>query len=180
MKMSNLETRTIIMNAFTEQYGAAFKTLEKIMDVCPDDFWNDEQVGPQIYKVLYHTLFFIDLYLSLTKEARDNFTPKFKQAEDFRTSKENFHPKEWKSAISPKEIREYIKDLRSKARDGFKSLELDSLLADPIFEWHGSSLFSSLMYNLRHIMLHIGALQARLRISGVEEQFWVSQSPLLE
>jgi hypothetical protein len=180
MMVNDLETQTIIMNAFTEQYGAAFKTLEKIIDVCPENLWSDELVGPQIYKVLYHTLFFIDFYLSLTKEARDNFTPKFEQAENFRTSKKNFHPKEWKSAISPEEMREYIKDLREKAQNGFKSLKIENLISDPIFEWHGSSICSSLMYNLRHMMLHIGALQARLRISGVEERFWVSQSPLLE
>ncbi|MHA2363250.1 MAG: hypothetical protein ACXAC7_04785 [Candidatus Hodarchaeales archaeon] len=38
---------------------------------------------------------------------------------------------------------------------------------------------SSFLYNLRHIMLHIGALQVRLRKQGMKGQHWVSQSQLI-
>ena len=129
---------------------------------------------------MYHTLFYVDLYLSLTKEERDNYIPKFKQADEFRASEKNFPIKEWEEAISRDEILEYIKDLRVKTQQGFTGLNFERLGADPIFEWHGSSLISSLLYNLRHMMLHIGALQARLRINGVKGRFWVSRSSIVE
>ncbi|MHA2246526.1 MAG: hypothetical protein ACXADY_16410 [Candidatus Hodarchaeales archaeon] len=175
--MADLETNRIIVKGFIEQYGAAFKTLERIIDICPDEFWNDLTNGPEFYKILYHTMFFTDLYLSTEDESK-NFTPKFSHAEDFRSSKENFHPKEWARSLSKSEVKDYLKDLRVKGRKRIEELTIEQLISNPLFKWHGSSLLSSLMYNLRHIMLHIGALQVRLRIHGVEERFWVSQSQI--
>jgi hypothetical protein len=78
--------------------------------------------------------------------------------------------------ISPEEMKRYIKDLYFRAQTGFQSITLDLLTSDPIFEWHGSSLSSSLMYNRRHIMVHIGVLQARLLAHGVDEKSWKSFS----
>lgn len=176
--MNDLETTRILVKGFLEQYGAAFKALEKIINICPDEFWEDLTNGPELYKIIYHTLFFTDLYLSSTKDESEDFNPKFSHAEDFRSSKENFHPKEWERSLSKNEIMSYLKDLKVKGRKRIEDLTIEQLVTNSLFNWHGSSLLSSLLYNLRHIMLHIGALQVRLRIYGVEERFWVSQSPI--
>ena len=179
MQMDDNDVITIIVNSFLEQYGAAFKTLDKLIDLCPDNLWSGLATGPEIYKILYHTMYFADLYLSSSKEESDRWTPKFSHAENFGTSKENFHPKEWKRPLSKEELIEYLHEIRVKTQEKIENLSLDQLSSDSIFEWHGSSLCSSLIYNLRHIMQHNGALQARLRISGIEGRFWVSKSPII-
>lgn len=179
-KMNNKETNKIILNALIEQYGAAIKTLEKIINICPDDFWVDSENGPAFYKVVYHILYFMDLYRSATKEESQSFKPRFDTAEDFGTSKVNFHPSEWSSILSKEEILGYISELKIKEQERFDNLKIDDLTKESIFDWHGSSLLSSILYNLRHIMLHIGALQARLRIHGVEERYWVGKSLIID
>ncbi len=176
--MNDLETTSILVKGFLEQYGAAFKTLERIINICPDEFWKDLKYGPEFYKIIYHTMFFADLYFSSTEDEREHFIPKYTHAEDFRTSKENFHPKEWERSLSKSEVMDYLEDLKVKCRKRIENLTIDKLVTNPLFEWHGSSLLSSLLYNLRHMMLHIGVLQGRLRISGVEGRFWVGQSAI--
>jgi hypothetical protein len=178
--LKDLEKLEIILNSFLEQYGAAFKAVEKIINLCPDNLWTELKSGPEFYKIIYHILFFADIYLSSSKEESDSFSPRFNHAEDFRVSKENFHPKEWEKPLSKSELLEYLNDVRIKAQKRIENLSIEQLVSESVFEWHGSSQSSSLIYNLRHIMLHVGALQARLRIDGVGGRFWVSQSSIIE
>jgi hypothetical protein len=178
--MFKVNANQYLINSLVEQYGAAFKTLENIITNCPEDLWENTSKGPPFYKIIYHTMFFIDLYRSSTQEERTSFTPRFEHAEDFRNSKENFHPSEWKDALSKNELLDYLSYIRINEQKRIENLTLHRLISEPIFEWHGSTILSSMIYNLRHIMLHIGALQGRLRMHGCEERYWVSQSPILE
>ncbi|MFW9855973.1 MAG: DinB family protein [Candidatus Thorarchaeota archaeon] len=158
-----------IFTALEEQYGAAFNTLEKIIDFCPNEIWKNSPNTPPIYGVVNHILYFVDLYLSKSKEERESYKPKFPDERDdmymIRT-------------LEKSDLLEYIKEMRSKAKNLFTSMTLGQLQGKPIFEWHGSSLLSSLLYNLRHVMLHIGALQIRLRHYGIDEKFWIGNAEL--
>ncbi|MFW9993768.1 MAG: DinB family protein [Candidatus Odinarchaeota archaeon] len=177
--MDKTETNRIILNSIREQYGATFKMLENVINKCPDSFWNDSKNGPPFYKIVYHTMFFIDLYLSRTKEERTSFTPRFSKQEDYRISPENFsNPQE--PTLSKSDVLDYLHDLKIKGKKRIESLTLQELINESVFEWHGSSILSSMLYNLRHVMLHIGALQVRLRMQGIEFENWVSQSPIVE
>ena len=46
--------------------------LENAVLACPDEIWSDRWRGPEYWYVVYHTLFFLDLYLS---ETMDGFAP---------------------------------------------------------------------------------------------------------
>jgi hypothetical protein len=176
--LNSNESIAIIQGALIEQYGAALMTLSNLIEKCPDSLWESEATGPPFYKIVYHILYFIDCYLSRTKEEREAFKPRFEFAEDFAISKENFGTKYWKRALTKDECNLYISEMKTKAQKLFGDISIEELTSAPIFEWHGSSLLGSLIYDLRHIMLHIGALQGRLRANGVEEHFWVSKSSL--
>ena len=176
--MNYNESVVIIQDALIEQYGAAIKTLSNIVEKCPDSLWESESTGIPFYKIVYHILYFIDCYLSRTKEERTAFKPRYEFAEDFSISKENFGTKYWKRAVTKEECNLYISEMKVKAQKLFSNISLEELTSEPIFEWHGSSFLGSLIYNLRHIMLHIGALQGRLRRNGIKEHFWVSKSAL--
>ncbi|HEY4720627.1 MAG TPA: DinB family protein, partial [Anaerolineae bacterium] len=52
--------RTIIW----QQFGAAIDMLENAMHACPDDLWSDRSQRLEFWYVVYHTLFWLDLYLS--------------------------------------------------------------------------------------------------------------------
>jgi hypothetical protein len=168
----------IIQDALSEQYGAALKMLSNIIENCPTSLWEDESHGPAFYKIIYHVLYFLDLYLSRTKEERSAFKPRFDFAEDFGISKKNFAPEYWKKPLSKAKAILYLSELRDKAVNFLNQVSIPELTSESVFEWHGSSLLSSLIYNNRHIMLHIGALQGRLRMNGVEERMWVGKSAI--
>src|SRR5436853_2940383 len=46
-----------------QQFGAAIDMLENALLACPDRLWNDRSQRPEFWYVVYHTLFFLDLYL---------------------------------------------------------------------------------------------------------------------
>ena len=47
-----------------QQFGAAIDMLENAILACPDDLWNDRSRQPEFWYLTYHTLFWLDLYLS--------------------------------------------------------------------------------------------------------------------
>src|SRR5437660_11194839 len=55
-----------------QQFGAAIDMLENALLAYPDELWGDRSRRPGFWYVVYHTLFFLDLYLSGSLEG---FTP---------------------------------------------------------------------------------------------------------
>src|SRR6476661_9616683 len=55
-----------------QQFGAAIDMLENALLACPGELWSDRRRRPEFWYVVYHTLFFLDLYLS---GALEGFTP---------------------------------------------------------------------------------------------------------
>src|SRR5258705_900239 len=51
------------------QFGAAIDMLENALVACPDELWN---TNPQFWYIGYHTLFYLDYYLS---DEPENFAP---------------------------------------------------------------------------------------------------------
>ena len=54
------------------QFGAAIAMLENAIRACPDQLWSDRERQPEFWYLAYHTLFFLDLYLS---DATKEFAP---------------------------------------------------------------------------------------------------------
>src|SRR5512145_3330349 len=57
---SDAAWKTIIWS----QFGATIDMLEEAMRACPDELWNDRSQPMEFWYVVYHTLFWLDLYLS--------------------------------------------------------------------------------------------------------------------
>ena len=76
------------------------------------------------------------------------------------------------------EIPGTIAVIKEKAKIRINNLTSDDLTQPSIFEWHGNSVLSSLLYNIRHIMLHIGALNLRLHRKGEKLDNWVTHQQI--
>lgn len=159
----------------SEQYGAALMMLENIITSCQTELWEDAKSEPIISQVAYHTLFFIDFYLSKDSEERESFQGKL--GADYMG--ERTDGMEWEKIYSKKELLDYLGDIRQKANTRFTNLTLEEVQDESLFHWHGSSVLSSLLYNLRHIMLHVGALHVRLNLVGKKPMKWVSKAPVV-
>ncbi|OLS22656.1 MAG: hypothetical protein HeimC3_29300 [Candidatus Heimdallarchaeota archaeon LC_3] len=169
----NKSSNQLITDAISEQYGASIQMLENIVKNCGEELWSDSNREIIISQVVYHVLFYIDFYLSKNKKERENFTPKLGPDQ----MGERTDGLKWDKIFTKEELLDYITDLKRKAKKRFTDLKLEELTIDSVFEWHGSSVLSSFMYNLRHIMLHVGALHVRLNVTGIEPQKWVSKAP---
>ena len=168
-----------IVMAISEQYGAAFKMLGNNITGCPDDLWNDTTKDMLVSQVVYHVLFFIDFYLSKDKKEREQFEKsKGKLGDDLMGEK--IDGKKWDKIYTKQELLEYLGDMRQKTQNRFTNLTFEELQHAPVFEWHGSSVLSSLLYDLRHVMLHVGALHVRVNAVRQEPMKWVSVAPIIE
>lgn len=58
--------------ALWRQFGAAIDMLENAVVACPDAVWRDRSREPEFWYLVYHTLFFLDYYLS---DRFDDFRP---------------------------------------------------------------------------------------------------------
>jgi hypothetical protein len=163
----------IFSNAPHEQYGAVIKMLENVIKSCPAEVWDERTSGPPFWQVAYHTMWFLDWYLGVSKEERETFIPKF---EGERCENLDKLPKE---KITREQLLTYLFDIKGKANRRMGQLTVDTLIQPSVFEWHGNSILSSMMYNLRHVMLHIGALNYKLLRKGVSLENWVCHGSIL-
>ena len=163
----NNESKTFL-DAINEQYGAAIAMLKKNLKSCPKEVWDDRTSGPPFWHVAYHVMWYFDWYLSDSKEARESFKSKFgdEVSHDLNKAPE--------ITLTATQLLGYLSDLKEKAKNRFENITSDELLQSSVFEWHGSSVLSSLIYNIRHLMLHIGALNLRLHSKGMKLENWVS------
>ncbi len=51
-------------NATWRQFGAAIDMLENAILACPGALWGDRSQKPEFWYTAFHTLFYVDLYLS--------------------------------------------------------------------------------------------------------------------
>lgn len=55
-----------------KQFGASIDMLENAIRACPETLWGDRSQKPEFWYIAFHTLFYIDLYLS---ESAAGFAP---------------------------------------------------------------------------------------------------------
>ncbi len=165
--MNSLE---LIKLSISEQYAAAIKMLEDTITECPDDLWQKTDGEKIISSIVYHVLFWLDRYLSKTRAEEFAFKPHLEDKD--KTDKKHIYAKQ--------ELLDYAKFDRQKADTLFNNLKMDDLITDSVYDFHGSTFLSSLMYNLRHIMLHVGALHVRLSQCGIGSMEWESHNILFK
>ncbi|MFX0211395.1 MAG: hypothetical protein ACFFDT_35785, partial [Candidatus Hodarchaeota archaeon] len=82
--------------------------------------------------------------------------------------------------LNREQVLMYLMKIKLKAKQRLERITTEELNQPSIFEWHGSSVLSSLFYNIRHVMLHVGALNCRLLRKGIKLDNWVSQKLIEE
>ncbi len=149
------------------QFEAALAMFNDCVRKCPADHWDGNIAKYPFWQVAYHTLCFVDLYLSPDEKTHQ-----------LRT---DLHPKGWSELddeypsrrFEQREITQYIGICLQKARDILAAETRESLEGA---SGHARRTFSRAelhVYNIRHIMHHTGQLSAYLRRVGVDAD-WVS------
>jgi hypothetical protein len=156
-------------SAIRRQFHAAMDMLGNAIDACPDTIWFDP--GRHAFWYLaFHTLFFVDLYLSEQDESRFHPPPPFGLTE----LDEGVLPAR---AYGKDELRAYLGHCRKKL-DAVIAAMTETWVANRCpFPYRGMSNGELLLYNMRHVQHHAAQLNMLLRQKTNSAPGWVSKGP---
>jgi hypothetical protein len=152
------------------QFGAAIDMLENALVACPDRLWSDRSRPPEFWYLVYHTLFWLDLYLSGPIEGFAPPAP-FSLAE---LDPDGALPEE---PYTRAELRAYLEHGRRKCRTTLETLTDATARRTIRFRWGEPTFEELLLYNLRHVQHHTAQLNLLLRQSVDAAPGWVARTP---
>jgi len=151
------------------QFGAAIDMLENAMRACPEAVWEDRSRQPEFWYVAFHTLFYLDLYLS---ESDVGFSPPAPYTLDELDEKglmpERMYTKD--------ELLKYLAHGREKCRSTISALTEERANRRCGFEWLDISFAEVLFYNMRHVQHHAAQLNLLLRQKIDSAPRWVRRT----
>lgn len=152
-----------------QQLGATIDMLENAVIACPDELWSDRSQQPEFWYVTYHTLFWLDLYLSGSVEG---FAPPAPFTLD-ELDPEGLLPEQ---PYTKEELRAYLDHGRAKCRAVIEALTEETARRHHHFRWGDPNSVELLLYNMRHVQHHAGQLNLILRQKTDSAPRWVAQA----
>lgn len=137
------------------QFEAALCMMHQCLQACPPEHWDGKIANGTFRWVTYHTLFFVDLYLSPSEEA---FTLRDLHLRGGDEREPRLSP-----GLSKEETIAYLEICRQKLIESLAPQTFESLKAPCGFAWRSFSRGEMYIYNLRHVQHHTGQLSAYLR-----------------
>ena len=193
VKNTNKDKTIILKIIYNEQYfskhslenfAAAIDMLRSIISICPDEIWYKEK---KFYYMAYHTVIFLDYYLSSPVK---DFTPDL----PYTLGDPDHLPADAIDDVLPNahysktEMLDYLSTIREKCKDLICLSSTEKLASKWIKEeeidMHGLcpsvvtnySLLEILFYNLRHVQHHVGQLNLLLRQKADIAAGWIAMA----
>ena len=161
-----------------QQFGAAIDMLENAIRACPDELWRERlydepSIQPEFtefWYIGYHTLFWLDFYLS---ESAEGFAPPAP-----------FTSTELEAGLLPEraytkaELQTYLEYGRDKCRARLETLTEATLttLTQIRADWPDMSVAGLLLYNMRHVQEHAAQLSLFLGQQLGSAPGWVAKA----
>jgi DinB superfamily len=156
----------ILKKTLWHQFGATIDMLENAIKACPPDLWDNAH---KYWYTAYHTLFFMDYYLSADPS---HFSP----PPPFTLSEMD------PSGILPdrtytqEELLTYLGHCRTKCHDLIAGLTPELAAKRWINSYRNYDITEILLYNMRHVQHHTAQLNMLLRQQGAVVPDWVSRT----
>jgi hypothetical protein len=155
------------------QFGATIDTLDEVVRACPDDLWyarlwdnpSERPEYSQIWYRVYHTLFWLDLYLF---GAEEGFQPPAPFA--LIEMEEDDLPDR---AYTKDELLAYLQHGRRRCKATIDALTDETARRIHRFPWGEVTFVELLLYNMRHVQDHASQLSLLLGQKGVPVRDWV-------
>jgi hypothetical protein len=151
------------------QFGASIDMLENAINFCPVEMWNQNKGFSDFWYIAFHTLFFIDFYLT---ESPGKFTP-FKDFGITELDPEGILPDR---VFTKDELKSYIEHCRNKCKKIIGGLNEENLITDYKFGTLKLNFFELIIYNMRHAQHHTAQLNLILRQQIDSAPKWVRQT----
>ena len=161
-----------------QQFGAAIDMLGNAVAACPDELWRvrlwDDAELPEsaaFWYIVYHTLFWLDLYLS---GAVEGFAPpapfNLDELDPAGLLPERLYTKD--------ELQAYLEHGRSKCRATIDALTDEQAARRCKFRWGELSFAALLLDNMRHVQEHAAQLNLILGQKAGWSPRWVAQAKI--
>ena len=154
-----------------QQYGASIDMLENAMIACPQKVWGDQTRPSEFWYIAFHTLFFLDFYMS---DSIEGFTPPAPFGLEELDPAGVLPPR----VYTKEELLTYLKHGREKCRRAVDALTDKSVSQDCGTKRPGITVAELLMYNMRHVQHHAAQLNLILRQTIDSAPRWVSKSKM--
>ena len=156
-------------SVISQQFGATIDMLENAMQQCPEKLWFDRTQQPEFWYLVFHTLFWLDFYLSDTAEG---FTPpspfNLDEMDPAGIIPEQPYTKE--------ELQRYLEHDRQKYQKAIKTLTDKKARQRWIYGSRNFSVAEVFLYQIRHVQHHAAQLNLILRQVTDSAPRWVHQS----
>ena len=152
-----------------QQFGAAIDMLENAIRACPDDLWADSSGRHQFWYIAYHTLFFLEFYLSGREEGFVPLAP-------FTLSELDPSGLMPKRTYSKEELLTYLEYGRKKCRQTIESMTDEMANEQCGFNKPGITVAGLHLSNMRHVQHHAAQLNLILRQKIDSAPLWVSKA----
>jgi len=153
--------------AIGRQLGASIDMLDNAMAACPDALWDDGSGAHAFWYFAFHTLFWLDLYLTGSVEG---FTPPAPFTLD-ELDPAGLIPDR---PYTKDELRGYLEHCRRRQQEAMAGLTEEAASRRCRFGWGEASYLELLLYNLRHVQHHVGQLNLRIREKTGSAPRWVA------
>jgi hypothetical protein len=137
------------------QFEAALAMLNQCIEACPPEHWEDRIANGTFRWVTYHTLFFVDLYLSPNEKS-------FVERELNLIGGDERQPFAC-VGLSKEDSLAYLAICRQKMLDTIAADTEESLRSPSGFSWYKITRGELHLVNIRHVQHHSGQLSAFLR-----------------
>ena len=163
VSLQHLSMADYLIKLLLDQFEASLEMLGECVDNCPEEHWESRIGNAAFWRVVYHTLFFVDLYLSADEAS---FAPREFHRDDAVALDGGDSGSEASQSedvpFSKEQITEYIEHCRVKARDTISAETQASLENRSGFPWYPMSRGEHHLASIRHIQHHVGQLSASL------------------
>lgn len=136
--------------------------LKQCIEACPEEHWEGKIANGTFRWVAYHTLFFLDLYLSTDEEyfiLRDLHERGGDEREPIACI-----------GLDKEDALAYVEICRQKIAESVAAETSESLQGPSGFSWYKISRGELHICNIRHVQHHTGQLSAYLRRVGTASQ----------
>ena len=151
------------------QFGAAIDMLANAITACPEALWGDRTQNPLFWYTAYHTLFWLDLYLS---GAAQGFAPPAPFNLDELDPAGALPPRVYTQA----ELLEYLHHCRRKCQSILAGLTDEQASRVCRFPWGTLPFGELLLDNMRHVQGHAADLSLILGQQTGSGPGWVARA----
>jgi uncharacterized damage-inducible protein DinB len=159
-----------LTKAIKDQMLASLCTLNQCIENCPNKEWNESHKDAPFSQVLFHTLFYLDYYLSLNEN-------EFKEQDFHKANKNMFRDyeeldyKKAENIYTKEEIVIYMNFCHGKIDIIFEDIGDTQL---EIKTNHNNMILGEiLMYTIRHTQHHAAQLGLRIQQITSQELKWI-------